>query len=576
MPYRFVVELGGSWRATEADEAVRRSSVTSEADDHGWTTVVVPGHWASTPGLAGATGPVLHRKRFTAGRPAGGERAWLVFDALCHQGDVWLDGAYLGDTDGWFNRHTFEVTDGLRASGEHVLAVEVSAGPSPMLGSLGPLVPEHGSPGGIWGDVRLERTGPVRARDLRVLCREATDELAVVVLRAELDSDAARTVTLTTSVSGVHQVDERPVAAGSNFVEWTVGIDDPVRWWPHALGDQPLHELTVEVAADGAPSHTLTRRIGLRAVARNDRVLRVNGEHLFLKGLELEPPSSRLGDVPPEWWRTQVDDAKAAGFDLLRVKGFVAPVQLYAAADEAGLLLWQDLPLVGKVDRRTRRQAARLATTMVDLLGHHPSIALWCGHDEPEGGPLSDRSISRALADADPTRPVVPRASIPGWQAHGRDLATVGRMVPRLVRFLILPPDRLQVEALRRLKYRPAGGFCLSPGEADGGDARAACRPVAVVADPLPAVVRPGDTLALDIHVVNDLRHRLDGTVRCRLAWGGGERSWEWAGTVDADAVARVATVPVVVPTAPGELVLELELDHAGSVVTNQYASRIG
>ena len=39
--------------------------------------------------------------------------AWLTFDGLFYQGDVWLDGAYLGDTEGYFAPHTFEVTDAL-------------------------------------------------------------------------------------------------------------------------------------------------------------------------------------------------------------------------------------------------------------------------------------------------------------------------------------------------------------------------------------------------------------------------------------------------------------------------------
>ena len=53
------------------------------------------------------------------------------------------------------------------------------------------------------------------------------------------------------------------------------------------------------------------------------------------------------------------------------------------AADEAGLLLWQDLPLQWGYARGIRKQAVQQATAAVDLLGHHPSIALWCGHNEP-------------------------------------------------------------------------------------------------------------------------------------------------------------------------------------------------
>ena len=90
---------------------------------------------------------------------------------------------------------------------------------------------------------------------------------------------------------------------------------------------------------------------------------------------------------------------------------------------------------------------------------------------------------------------------------------------------------RRHVEHLRRLKYRPTGGFaqfCF----ADGHPAvtwsvldhervpklglaalRDACRPVIVVADRPPAEVTPGQTLALDVHAVSDLRTELAGAV---------------------------------------------------------------
>lgn len=561
------MDLGGTWRAAAADEALPRSAVGPDADDHDWHTVAVPGHWRASPGLADAAGPVLYRRRFDAPPPLDGERAWLVFDGLCYQGDIWLDGTYLGDTEGWFGRHTFEVTRELQRPFEHVLAVEVLEGGSPLLGTLA-----SAGNGGIWRPVHLDRTGPVRARDLRVLCSEATDARAVLTFRAELDSDTARSVELHTTVGGTAQVDERPVAEGSNFVTWSVGIDDPDRWWPHALGSQPLHDLGVEVRVDGVVSHVLHRRVGLRAVAWQDRVLRVNGERLFAKGSTIDPPPGRLGDPPASWWRDRVAAARDAGLDLLRVRGFVAPPPFYEAADELGVLVWQDLPLVGRVARRATAQAVRQAEAMVDILGHHAAVAIWCGHDQPARSQLLDRSVRRALSAADATRPVVTHAEPPRWVE--RDVAAVARAVPRAVRFpTSLPPDRRRIEALRRLKYRPTGGFCLA---ADDEETLLACAPVLVVADPFPSTVAPGAALALDVHVISDRRVPIEAaTLTAQLAWRGGERCWTWKGAVPADDVVRVATLPIVVPDRPGELVLDLRVEAAGVVATNRYRTTI-
>ena len=92
--------LGGTWRAAVADEALRRRFADSGADDDGWEPGEVPGHWQSTPAFAASDGPLLYRRRFEAERPVAGERAWPVLDGLFYQGDVWLDGDYLGATEG--------------------------------------------------------------------------------------------------------------------------------------------------------------------------------------------------------------------------------------------------------------------------------------------------------------------------------------------------------------------------------------------------------------------------------------------------------------------------------------------
>jgi beta-mannosidase len=155
------------------------------------------------------------------------------------------------------------------------------------------------------------------------------------------------------------------------------------------------------------------------------------------------------------------------------------------------------------------------------------------------------------------------------------------------------------IETLRRLKYRPAGGFaqfCFADAmpavtwSVLGHDRapklgytalRDACRPVIVVADRLAASVRPGDALALDVHVVSDLRTPLDGVVaHAHLSWPGpgGEHEWRWQGDVPADDCVRVGTIQFVVPDAADGSELVLALETTGPAVaraTNRYTTRI-
>ncbi|MCU1496752.1 MAG: putative glycosidase [Acidimicrobiales bacterium] len=700
------MELGGSWQAIEADEDLRRTWLDEGPADAGaraWSPVAVPGHWRSSERFATADGPLLYRNRFEHEPPAAGERWWLRFDGLFYQGDVWLDGGYVGDTEGYFFPHTFEITEALGQRREYTLGVEVTCSPPSdrtakraITGAF-----QHGhsgdpdaNPGGIWRPVTLERTGPVRIRHLRVLCREANQTRSNVAFRAVLDATEAGEVTLRSTVGDTEVVDVRRLAAGENQVEWTLRVDDPVLWWTHALGEPALHDVVVEVTphpegvaelpADTPVSHRVTRRIGLRQVHMAGWILSINGERLFLKGANQGPTRMALAEATPEELVRDVTLAKEANLDLLRIHAHISRPELYDAADEAGMLLWQDFPLQWGYARTIRKQAQRQAREAVDLLGHHPSIAIWCGHNEPlaldidpadAGDPTArlgrfvaaqelptwnksilDRSVKRAIEKADGTRPVIAHSGVLphpplldgtdshlsfGWY-HGeeRDLPGFARLVPRQVRFVsefgaqavpesdeFLEPERwpdldwerlahshgLQksvfdrrvppadhpsfrswraatqayqanlirhhVESLRRLKYRPTGGFaqfCFADGHpavswsvldhervAKAGFAalRDACRPVIVVADRLPAELPVGSTHALDVHVVSDLRVPItDVEVSATLRWADGEQRWRFGGDIEADTVARVGTLPVEVPDCPGPMSLELTL----------------
>ena len=42
--------------------------------------------------------------------PPDSRRRWLTLGGIFYQADVWLDGAYLGDPEGYFMPHTFDIT----------------------------------------------------------------------------------------------------------------------------------------------------------------------------------------------------------------------------------------------------------------------------------------------------------------------------------------------------------------------------------------------------------------------------------------------------------------------------------
>lgn len=512
---------------------MRREFTSPDFRDDDWEPVSVPGHWRSVAAFSDSHGPLLYRTVFSSppgppppgsqekgakalgaptATPGGADaihfareagltlaqeegltRWWLAFDGIFYQADVWLDGEYLGDTEGYFFTHEFEVTEQLEARSEHLLAVEVSCNPPRDLRRKQnitgvfehwDMVPEGSNPGGIWAPVRLRATGPVAIRHFRAICTRATAEEATVACRAVLLSDTARKITITTEIAAQRKEATHTLASGENRVEWKVSVPRPRLWWPRELGDPHLEDLRVEVRLeDGRLSDARSRRIGLRSVKLHRWHLHVNGERLFVRGSNYAPTHYLLATATRSEIEEDLTRAEHAHLNLLRIHGHVARRELYELADTKGMLLWQDYPLQWGYSTRVFRQARRQAREMVDMLGHHPSIVVWCAHNEPfavevgsdpQDAPKArrraafrtaastllpawnrsvlDRSVKRVLVRCDRSRPVVPHSGVlphppwstgtdthlyPGWYSgRARDLARWLRMWPRLGAFV--------------------------------------------------------------------------------------------------------------------------------------------
>ena len=693
------MDLGGTWRIAAATEGRRRTFHEFDHDDSRWTTVPVPGHWAQAAPDGGRTDfaleeSVLYRHRFERpleamaagaedagdgaddGAGGRGRRWWLRIEGLAQQGDVWLDSSYLGHTDGYFVPHELEVTEQLAARSEHLLAIEATcrrfgdpdnrtlltgALQDPELCGVDDLIV-----GGVWRPVRLRSTGPIAIRHARAVCAgvdtgENRDRpRARLELRAVLDVPGGGPVDLRTRVAGAEHVHSHHAADGENRVEWTVDVDDPPLWWPHALGDQHLCDLVMEALTGTEIQDRRHFRIGFRSVAMRRWVLHVNGERLFVKGANLLPTRPLPGAATVSEVADDIRAARNAGLDLVRPVAHIARPELYDAADELGVLVWQDLPVRGLMSRSVADEARRQAREAVDLLGHRPSVAVWCAHDQPfsrarrpgrtpavvrRQGPswnrdVLDRRLGRVLDRCDGSRPVVAHTGVPPraplldgttselwFGLHGGRAADAGPVlarVPAMGRFVSAfgtpvaddQPEvvKTTIETLRRLKYRPTGGFLLhaladaGTTDADAGAGSGggfgvldglrrpkpgwwalveACRPLVVVADQLPESVRAGDYLDLAVHVVNDTRADVPAMqVQARMLGPDGRvvREHRWEGTARADDCVLVGRLSVVVPVVaqPGRLTVELTLTGGGDpdgrpevIATNRYTTVI-
>ena len=198
----------------------------------------MPGHWRTSPEFADSDGPLLYRRRFELDALPEGRRQFVTLDGVFYQADVWLDGAYLGDPEGYFFPHTYDISGLSHLGSEHVLAVEVACAPQRQRTAKRNItgVFQHWdcadpawNPGGLWRGVRIHTTGPVRIDRLRVLCRDANEASGPPAPAARRSTPTSRApCSCAPAVDGIElAAHEQSLAAGSNDVAWTLDIDEP-------------------------------------------------------------------------------------------------------------------------------------------------------------------------------------------------------------------------------------------------------------------------------------------------------------------------------------------------------------
>jgi hypothetical protein len=270
---------------------------------------------------------------------------------------------------------------------------------------------------------------------------------------------AAVALTVTVAVAGL------PGGAGS--ARATLGEGDaavPVMltlpaaaaWWSRGLGAPTLYAATVSVAVDGAgDAGTSTRdfSLALRTVAvrrppmGNGSLMffEVNGHAIFLKGANWVPPDAFIARASQRAQLAPKIGAFAdANYNGVRVWGGGRPMPdaFYELAQEAGLLVWHELPYACAQyptgDARLSG-AADEATAIVRRLQKF-SVALWGGNNEiaqinaannPPGSPgesnysaLFFGALAPAVAAADATRAYVPTSPGSGAETAAAPFAS--------------------------------------------------------------------------------------------------------------------------------------------------------
>ena len=407
--------LDGAWRLLPTD-SFRQGFYP--LDDDSWIEQELPAHWQQHPLLERYAGKMIYRKRFPfqskiedrgsriEGRDlrssifdprSSAARYWLRFNGVFYWSQPYFNGVDLGRSEGYFMPHEYEVTPWV--ADENTLVVEVECpeerdklGKRLITGvfSHWDCLDPATNPGGIWLPVELIATGPARVKEALLHSEAIARTTARLGFRATIDAAQAGAATLRwtfapKNFAGEIQVIEQRQALtqGVQDIAGALDIRDPRLWWTHDMGDPNCYTVTLAIVQDGAVSDERAWTFGIRRFEMRNWIAYLNGARLFIKGNNYAPGDSRLATMTHERYAHDLRLARECHMNLLRVHAHIEHPAFYEAADEAGMLIWQDFPLQWLYRREVLPEARRQARLMVRQLHNHPAIGIWCMHNEP-------------------------------------------------------------------------------------------------------------------------------------------------------------------------------------------------
>lgn len=417
------VLLSGGWRFVKEDV---RGGEQPGLDDARWARVAVPHTYnAEDSGIGGAKargepegvyyrGPAWYRLKIDH-KPRAATRYLLHFGGATLKADVWLNGVKVGSHAGGYAAFRFDVTDRLKA-GENLLAVRVDNAKNPQ---ISPLNGDFNIFGGLYREVkliatpqlhfdRLDHAGPgIKVRTEALGKGSATVGVTAAVVNDRAVPATFQIVTRIADAQGRVVATQRSpltLAAGARgTADQRFTLKSPKLW--EGRKSPYLYRVTSEVVAGGKAIDRQTAPLGIRTVAvKPDGTFLLNGQRYPLYGVNLQMPT-RFGRGPIVAQAEIDEDLKIfdeMGVTGIRLAHMQHPQRVYDRADELGILILTEVPLIDDHDQSDAFRV-NLVQQMRELIAqtyNNPSVALWGIGNEIR---KSDAASNRILADLNTT-----------------------------------------------------------------------------------------------------------------------------------------------------------------------------
>lgn len=389
---RVDININDVWKFYRADVA---GAEGVGFDDSEWDTLDLPHTYNAFDGQDGGgyyRGIAWYRKHYTIPSAYSGKRIFLYFESASKAADVYVNGAYIGRHEGSYASFCFDITDRVNSGSDNVIAVKID---NSSAVDIAPLSGDFTQWGGICRTIHLLITNNVHVTPLdyaspgvyltQTNVSSGSADLEVKT-KIRNDNTVSKNVTVRSIVKRADDsvvttlTDTHSVASESNydFVQNTT-ISNPHLW--KGRSDPYLYKVFVEVEVDSVVVDIVEQSLGLRYYSVDtDNGFYLNGQYLDLRGVAIHEDREDKGRAISDADRQQdIDIIMEMGCNFVRLSHYQHAEKIYNLADENGLVIWTEIPLVNKILDTTpfADNAKKQLKELIRQNYNHPSVLFW-------------------------------------------------------------------------------------------------------------------------------------------------------------------------------------------------------
>lgn len=376
-----------------------------------------------------------YRKMLDVSEEMRGKKLYLYFEGVNQIAEVSVNGNVIKQHIGGYSAFAADISDTVRFGEKNEIMVSVS---NEHDANVPPLNADFTFYGGIYRDVWLLALDEVHvaiddyaANRVSIDVDDLSQDRAKIRVGATVAnaSNQHRSTNVSSRIldaSGTevaaHEIERTLPPASSSHLELAeFSIQSPQLWSPES---PYLYRVVIEIRDADTVLDRVDYPLGLRWFDVDPkRGFFLNGEPYRLFGTNRHQDYPGIGNALSDTLhRRDLEIVKENGFNFLRLAHYPQDPAVLRAADELGLLLWEETPIVNLIGQsgEFRSNSIRMLREMIRQHRHHPSVAFWGYMNEvmlrePEPSPENYRSDLLALAaeldaiakEEDPVRPTV-------------------------------------------------------------------------------------------------------------------------------------------------------------------------